>query len=131
VSGPERRFRDSVHKHLLENIYRQGMGGVSTSGTPDSYYEAPTGHTLWVEWKATPSARPRLIPDPTPLQKHWLRRAHGNRQRVAVICGYPGGGIVLPGLTWESRLVSDAVLIGSRKEIARWIEEVLTLITGE
>ena len=101
------------------------MGGVSTAGTPDSYYEG-VGRTLWVEWKWTNSYRPLLIPEPTPLQQHWLRRAYNNGVRVAVICGCPTRGFVFPGLTWESRETIAAVYEAqTKKQIADWISKVV------
>lgn len=118
--NPERRYRNRVEKHLPEEVYFQAMGGTATSGTPDSYYEA-LGPILWVEWKWTSARSPRLIPDPEELQKYWLRRAHRNGKAIAVICGSPVHGYIFPDLTWESRLITDAALVGSAEEIAQWI----------
>lgn len=118
---PERRYRESVHKHLPVGVYAQGMGGTQTRGTPDAYYEGVSSRVLWVEWKWTTSLNPRLIPEPEPLQQRWLRRAHSNGVQVAVICGCPKRGYVFPGLSWESRLITDAALAGSKQEVAIWI----------
>lgn len=126
---PERRYRETVNKKLSKLTYYQAMDGTSTNGTPDSYYEGPSS-LMWVEWKWTDSKNPRLIPDPRDLQKRWLRRAYGNNVKVAVICGSPNFGYVFPGLSWESRRIEEALLAGSKQDIADWIdEEVLKIET--
>lgn len=121
---PERRYRESIHRLLPDTIYAQGMGGTMTGGTPDAYYEGGNG-ILWVEWKWTSALSPRLIPELTPLQQRWLTRAHSNGVRVAVICGSPILGYVFPGLTWKVRRTKDAVISGTKKEVAEWLSTSL------
>lgn len=118
---PERRCEKRVNALLLSSIHYQAMGGTATSGTPDTYYEAPCG-SMWIEWKWTNSLRPNLIPEPSELQKLWLRRANGNGINVAVICGAPLRYYVFPGLSWESRKTVDAVPdLKTKQEVANWI----------
>ena len=121
---PERRYRESVNKLLLPEIYTQAMGGTLTNGTPDSYYE--WHNILWVEWKWTPAQNPRLLPDSKSwaLQKRWLRRAYDNGHQVAVICGSPNRAYVFTQLRWEMRRIEDATFaFGTKSQLARWIEE--------
>ena len=118
--NPERRYRESVNRYLPRDVYHQGMGGVATNGTPDSYYEG-SFNSLWVEWKWTNSKNPVLIPEPSALQKRWLTRAYSNGVNVAVICGCPLRGYVFPGFSWELRHTTGARLVGDRKAIAAWI----------
>ena len=124
--NPERRFRNAVEKLLPEAVYYQAMGGTATNGTPDSYYEgaqhSPRGniaHILWVEWKWTTARKPRVFPKPDPLQQFWLKRAHRNGVRVAVICGSPTVGYIFPGVSWED----EPTHIMTKKEIAQWLED--------
>ncbi len=107
------------------------MANPYRGGTPDDYYEGANG-VLWVEWKFLPALPP--IIDLTydkakvklsPLQRHWLRRAHGNGVNTAVIAGCKDGGVIFHGLEWERQW--DRELFQSmtlpRKAVARWIEE--------
>ena len=132
ASKPEASFIRSVHKYLpKDKLYTEGMANPYRGGTPDRYYEGNRSE-LWVEYKYYPILP--LIMDLTNqkakvklsgLQMKWLRRAHGNGRRVAVIVGCPDGGIVIPGLTWERTYTREEAqaLIWSRKEVMRWIAD--------
>lgn len=105
------------------------MANPYRGGTPDRYYEGP-GAELWVEYKYYPKLPPRIdLTDLSArtnlsrLQMTWLKRAYNNGRNVAVILGWPQGGIVFKDMTWVNPISrSDAIsqtLV--RKHIARWI----------
>lgn len=128
---PEAVFVSSVNKHVPKHVYHEGISQTFRGGTPDRYYEG-NKDVMWVEYKFTQDIKRELVltdpkkkPALSPLQQRWLKRAHGNGRKVAVIVGCPQGGVILPGDAWldpisktdfESRLVS-------RNEVAQWIEE--------
>lgn len=131
---PEAQFRAGCFRYLPSGIYHEPIGSGYVAGTPDTYVEGPNG-CLFIEWK-NHQTLPKVI-DLTsksqkaklsPMQQKWLRRAHGNGQKVAVIMGHPGGGVIYPGLSWEEPLTKEQVLekTMTRKEIAEWLTQQLT-----
>lgn len=131
---PEATFRAGCFRYLPNDVYHEPIGSGYVAGTPDTYVEGPNS-CMFVEWK-NHQTLPKLI-DLTsktqrsklsPMQQKWLRRAHGNGQKVAVIMGHPDGGLILPGLEWEKPLTKEEVLqrTVSRKEVAQWIANQVT-----
>lgn len=126
---PEAQFRAGCLKYLPDATYSEPIGSGYVGGTPDTYFEGKLG-CLFVEWK-NHQRLPKLI-DLTsktqaaklsPLQQKWLRRAHGNGIKVAVILGHSGGGIIFPGLSWEKPMKLEEALEHTipRKDVAKWI----------
>lgn len=127
----EANFVGSVNRHLPKAVHHEGMSNPYRGGTPDQYYEG-LGWDLWVEYKFYSKLPPwiRLLyctensdPKVSVLQQEWLERAHRNRKQVAVIVGSPGGGLIMPGLSWKiprSREHFEAAML-KPKAIAQWI----------
>lgn len=126
---PEARFVTSVNRYLPKRVYTEGMANPYRGGTPDSYYES-VSNQIWIEYKWV-SRIPKELnlthskskPCLSQLQQRWLRRAHENGVPIAVIVGHRNGGIILPGLTWDTTLTKEDFekLSKTRKEIAEWI----------
>ena len=119
----ESKARERVHRLLPPKsvLHRQSMSGTLEDGTPDFYYEGPM-KALWVEWKYTRAKAPRSPPKVTDLQASWLRRAHNNAVKVAVIEGLGNGTYrIFPEMNWD--LESDySPKPCSAKDVAAWIE---------
>lgn len=115
AKGPEARFRDSVERYLSKAIYVEGMANPYRGGTPDRYYEGPSG-VLWVEYKWEDNTL-------SELQERWLKRAQLNNVNVAIITGvkFPiKGGYILRIFQYRQSLRTNVIY--TRKEIAQWIE---------
>jgi hypothetical protein len=124
---PEANFISRVHRKLDASVYKQAMGLTSTNGTPDYYYEGNAGH-LWVEYKWYPE-KPKFVdlcdtskkPSLSRLQQRWLERAHGNKQPVVVVAGFPGGCFVFLGVEWKLHMDEHILKAMTMTEQA-WIE---------
>lgn len=134
---PEAVFRSGVNKKLPPAVYHCGIGGSYVGGIPDEYYEGPAG-ILFAEYKRLPPRHPPVIDlcDPSAktklsaLQQEWLRRAHGNGVKVAVICGSGDGktGVVFEGTAWEEPIDREAFAVQAidKASLAQWITEEVT-----
>lgn len=54
------------------------------------------------------------------LQEQWLKDRYNEGRNVAVVLGFPGGGVIFRNLEWSKKGNFPGKAI-SRKEIARWI----------
>jgi hypothetical protein len=121
---PERRFRQSVTRHL-SNIYTWPINDNYQAGVPDHYYSG-TGGDLWAEYKYFPTDRdkfdllkPAKHPRLTSLQQHWLNSRHDEGRSVWVVVGMPSGGVILMNKEWMKPVKVQTLL--SREQIAREI----------
>jgi hypothetical protein len=131
MAGPERRFIDKIHRRLAPTVWKQSSTGMTGSnGTPDYYYEGPTG-ALWIEYKAVPGNFPKTIdiinkePKLTPLQRRWVDRAHKNGIEVAVILGGDQGGIIFTAGSWAQKSALSDLRIWTFEDISDAIFDVV------
>ncbi len=118
---PERRFRQSVTKHLKE-IYVWPINDSWHAGVPDHYYSGPGGD-LWAEYKYYPADRAHfdlLKPEKTPklsrIQQHWLNNRCDEERSVWVVVGMPSGGVILIDKEWMKPVIVEHLY--TRQEIA-------------
>ncbi len=76
----------SINKKIPNTIYHQAVGAMFCNGTPDQYYEGPTG-CVWIEYKRDKQAKVSA------LQQRWLNRARKNGVQAWVIRGAGQGFI--------------------------------------
>jgi hypothetical protein len=121
---PETRAAKLVNNQLPNFVYYEKMHNVYRGGTPDFYYEGPSS-ILWAEYKHF-SHYPRswsVITNEerglTRLQQNWLRRAHHNGHKTAVIAKHPAGYALFVGNDWEYGQPDKDTC--SAIEIAKWI----------
>ena len=121
---PERRFRQSITKHL-RSIYCWSINDSWHAGVPDHYYSGNSGD-LWAEYKYLPKdvtkfdlTRPPKSPKLSRIQQAWLNARHSEGRQVCVIVGMPTGGVILVDGAWMAPVLIDHVL--SREEIAAYI----------
>lgn len=121
---PETRAAKAVNDLLPAAVYYEKIHNTYRGGTPDFYYEGPRSQ-LWVEYKHFGSY-PRnwsVITDErrglTRLQQNWLRRAHRNGHRTAVIAKHPRGYALFIGDDWEDGVPDKSNC--TTLEIAKWI----------
>ena len=67
----ETTFYKSLHKKLSKDVYYEKMSNPFRSGTPDFYFEGPTGKVLWVEYK-------------------WIEKEWDTDRPTSMICGHRG-----------------------------------------
>lgn len=122
---PERRFRQSVTKHL-DGVYVWAINDSWHAGVPDHYYSGPTGD-LWAEYKYFPTdrekfdlTRPPKHPKLSRLQQEWLNSRHSEGREVCVIVGMPMGGVILYDNRWMEPVIVEHIL--TRQEIAAEIQ---------
>ena len=122
---PERRFRQSVVKHLDRSLYVWAINDSWHAGVPDHYYSGKGGD-LWAEYKYFPTdkakfdlTRPEKTPKLTRIQQNWLNNQHDRGRTVCVIVGMPGGGVMLFDKRWLEPIEVARLL--SREEIAQEI----------
>lgn len=121
---PETTFIASIHKHL-KDVYYEKMNNPYRSGGADVWYSGVEGD-LWVEYKYIPSL-PRtkeLVPNLSAMQLKWLADRHAEGRNVAVILGFPQGGIVyrFPDWTQPQTRVWFETRFLERPDLARWIK---------
>jgi len=127
---PERRFRQSVTKHL-KSIYVWAINDSWHAGVPDHYYSGQNGD-LWAEYKYFPTdrakfdlTRPPKTPKLTRVQQNWLNQRHDEGREVRVIVGMPSGGVILINKEWLKPVIVEHLL--TRQEIAA---EILRICNG-
>jgi len=127
---PERRFRQSVTKHL-KSIYVWAINDSWHAGVPDHYYSG-AGGDLWAEYKYFPTdrakfdlTRPTKTPKLTRVQQNWLNQRHDEGREVRVIVGMPSGGVILMNKEWLEPVIVEHIM--TREEIAR---EILRICDG-
>ena len=107
-----------------------------SNGIPDRYYEGPRG-ALWAEYKFAPRLPESLDlvhgksgPKLSAMQARWLRRAVSNGVRACVVLGWPDGGVVLYGSSWEYPLPKEWL---HNKRLARRqiAAEIARAVTGD
>jgi hypothetical protein len=131
MAGPERRFIDKVHRRLAPTIFKECYTGmIGSNGTPDYYYEGPTG-ALRIEYKGVDGKFPKTIdlinkkPKLTPLQRRWVDRAHKNDIEVAVILGGDQGGIIFTEGSWARKHALSDLRIWTLEDISDAIFDVV------
>jgi hypothetical protein len=125
---PERRFRQSVTKHLDKDIYVWPINDNYSAGVPDHYYSGPR-KDLWAEYKYFPKDRdtfdltkPEKTPKLTRRQQHWLNARWDEGRRVWVVVGMPSGGVILYDKEWMRPVTIQAIL--TREQIAAEITRI-------
>ena len=140
-SKPETTFVGSIHRHMLNDVHKEGMANPYRGGTSDNYYDASDKYEpafdgdpvqdLWVEYKFKPklglkldlrdqASRPKL----SSLQMKWVRRRYNNGKNAWVICGFPEGGVIMKTPEeWAHIWTREELLsaMKSRREIAECI----------
>ena len=118
---PERRFRQSITKHL-RSIYCWSINDSWHAGVPDHYYSGNSAD-LWAEYKYFPTdrtkfdlGRPVKTPKLTRVQQHWLNSRYDEGREVWVIVGMPSGGVILYDKAWMKPVIVEHLL--TRQEIA-------------
>lgn len=121
---PERRFRQSVTKHL-KGIYVWSINDSWHAGVPDHYYSGNLAD-LWAEYKYFAAdrnkfdlTRPPTNPKLTRLQQHWLNSQYDRGRNVWVVVGMPSGGVILEDKQWMEEVHVEETL--KPKEIAAHI----------
>lgn len=104
--------------------HNQYNGGIA-----DVWYSGPAGD-LWIEYKfvVLPKRDDTIIaPNLSELQRAWLRGRHSEGRRVGVIIGTKNGGVWLPGLAWDSPLITAEFrkLTMSRSDLAEVITKLV------
>lgn len=102
MSGPENTFITSVHRHLPIGLYKMKNHNQFNSGIADVWYSGK--RDWWVEYKFIKvPVRDSTVIDfgLSHLQKEWLTQRHIEGRNVGVLVGSKGGGIWLPGITWD------------------------------
>lgn len=129
MAKPETLFIQKIHKTLDKKIYREKMNNPYRGGTPDVYYELPSGKILWVEYKFIDKLPRAHVLRLSELQKRWLRRAYRNSVPVAVILGWKEGrtsnGVIFTEPDdWVVTHKKDSIIDRqmSVAEIAEWIK---------
>lgn len=124
---PERRFRQSVTKHL-KDLYVWSINDSWHAGVPDHYYSGKGGD-LWAEYKYFPTDRstfdltqPEKTPKLSRLQQVWLNNRHDEGRTVRVIVGMPSGGVILMNKEWMEAVKVYNIM--TRQEIAAEIRRL-------
>jgi hypothetical protein len=139
AAKPETGFINSINKHLKE-IYFEKTNNPFRSGIADSWYSGERGD-LWVEYKYEPNL-PKIkeyLPNLSPRQLKWLGDREDEGRNVAVILGFPEGGVIYHTRrqshrpdwynfhSWLEPQTRDQLLQRAltRQELAKWIFETV------
>lgn len=93
----------------LKDIHIEKQNNTFRGGTFDVWYSPKGGCDLWVEYKwiaRIPKKAPVNIPL-SPLQVMWGKQRYAEGRNVAVCVGCADGGIVLPGIAWDTPVPVD------------------------
>ncbi len=110
-SGPENRFRASLHRLLPQELHHEKMNNPFRGGTFDDWYSGSKAD-IWVEykWEKNPLS---------PLQIKWGRERHAEGRRVFVIKGNKDGGVLYKTpKTWEAGVGGINM---TKAEIVAWL----------
>jgi hypothetical protein len=128
--GPENTFIGSIHRYLPVEIYHMKNNNQYNSGIADCWYSG-NACDLWIEYKFVElPKRPTTLIDLrdtnkylTALQQKWLEDRFNEGRNVGVIAGCKAGGVVFPGLLWQSPIQTSAFVEKAqpRKSVADWI----------
>ena len=125
ATKPESTFYRSINNQKpLKETYGEKMSNPYRAGTADYWYSGEHGD-LWVEYKYEPSL-PKIKEyriDLSARQEKWLSDRCDEGRSVAVILGFPEGGVVFTGKSWRLTFTKNELLQRSlsRPEIAQWI----------
>lgn len=122
MAKPETRFIDSVHRLFSDKKtpHREKTNNPYRKGTFDVWYSGVAGD-LWVEYKYLPKD-PQIIRANELMTQHqldWGEDRYMEGRNVAVIIGFPAGGVILRNLSW-CYPISEFVAV-DRRLIADWI----------
>lgn len=120
---PESTFIQSIHRHLKETYFEK-MNNPFRSGCADVWYSGDKGD-LWVEYKNEPSL-PKIKEyrlDLSARQEKWLSDRCDEGRNVAVILGFPEGGVIYQYKSWRLEFTKAELMQRSltRPELAQWI----------
>lgn len=110
-SGPENRFRMSIHRKLPPELHQEKMHNPYRGGTFDDWYSGNKAD-IWVEWKY---GNNKL----SELQKKWGRERYAEGRRVFVIVGLGDGGVLY--LTPDEWEVYEGGTVMTKAEIVAWL----------
>lgn len=131
----ESTYTASVGKLLPPTVYALKINLRYAKGVADCWYSGAE-NDLWVEWKYFKRI-PRVVDltsgeDPiiTRLQQSWLRDRHNEGRNVAVIVGCKKGGVIYPGLDWETPISQEEFdrRLVSKRELADWINNQVCIV---
>lgn len=116
----ESSFIQAIHRRLPEDIHRWKINARFANGVPDAWYSGNRGD-LWVEYKylSEPPKRP-FTPRVSPLQLRWLDQRYKEGRNVALIVGFPEGGVIVQGPALHEK-VSPKENYYNTDGIAKWI----------
>lgn len=126
-SGPENRFRESLHRKLPPELHHEKMHNPYRGGTFDDWYSG-TKADIWVEYKWDDKfdryGRHNNIytwfyPKLSDLQKKWGRERHAEGRKVFVIVGFKDGGVLF--LTPDEWEAGDGGTVMTKAEIVAWL----------
>lgn len=99
AQGPENRMLSRLKPGLAKYTpcFIEKTNNPFRRGIPDWYVEGEAACSGWIEAKFWSIQRIPTDMDIGPIvrgklsehQKKWLRRAHDNQQKIAVLCGFP------------------------------------------
>lgn len=118
-SGPENRFRDSLHRKLPPELHQEKMHNPYRGGTADDWYSG-TKADIWVEYKW-------LKLNLSGLQEKWLRKRYDEGRKVFVIVGHSSGGVLYKTpKAWEAGVSGINM---TKAEIVAWLVDQTMEIT--
>lgn len=110
-SGPENRFRNSLHRLLPQELHHEKMHNPYRGGTFDDWYSGNKAD-IWVEYKYGKNPL-------SELQKKWGRERYEEGRKVFVIVGHPTGGVLYTTpKSWEAGVGGTDM---TKAEIVAWL----------
>ena len=128
----EGKYTQSINQAVRQHppAYAWKIHDNYAGGVPDAYYSGNKAD-LWVEYKwvqAFPKRAP-VNPKLSELQRDWLRRHHAHGRNVAVIIASPEGGVIYPGISWDTPQPIDQHTLYKPKGVAEWLVAQVNLET--
>ena len=124
----EHSFIRALHRRLTPAVHKWKINDPGLSGVADAFYSGKGGH-LFVEYKWLPALpkrdTTRFLIDLSPAQLLWLGGRYDDNIVVAVIVGFPEGGVLFLDKDWETHYTLADIIprIQSHKALAEWIQE--------
>lgn len=110
-SGPENRFRESLHRLLPKTLHHEKMHNPYRGGTFDDWYSG-TKADIWVEYKWEGN-------ELSPLQLKWGLERYNEGRSVFVIVGNKAGGVLYcTPAGWE---MQECGSVMTKAEIVAWL----------
>lgn len=127
----EHGFIRSVHRQVVDSVYKWKINDPYQGGVADCYYSGPSGD-LWLEYKylkSLPKRSETLVKfGLTAQQTLWLNQRHAEGRRVGLVVGSPQGHCIFVERAWNEPIsMSDFIRSAvATKEVAAYIEKHTT-----